>query len=157
MKNILISDKNEQNNEIHANFIDHEFSEVPLKQAHWGTYLNGHKPKIQQKWDRGVARAIASIIDEGVSAATTDKSDLRPKLFDQASGRTLLVDTGASRSVWPRADFPDDPIDPFKSLKAVNNSTIPTYGTRTIKVQPSKNYVFSHSFLLAPSRGVQNC
>ena len=90
-------------------------------QAHWGTLTNPKKPTVQSQWDHSVAQAVASIMDEGVMAGVDrENSDLRPKLVDQKSGRTLLVDSGASRSIWPRSDFPEMPPDSFKALKKGN-------------------------------------
>ena len=120
MTNLILNDNDDENEEIHANFIDHEFSEVPLMQAHWGSYLKGQKPAVQSKWDLNVAQAVASIVDEGV-VASSDVTDLRPKIVDKLSGRSILIDSGASRSVWPKSDFPQCAKDPFKALKAVNN------------------------------------
>ena len=119
-------------------------------QAHWGIHSNEQKPESQAIWDKCVVDAISSIFDEGgVVASASSETDLRPKLYDQISGKSILVDTGASKSCWPRTDFPHAPIDPFKALKAVNDSHIPTYGVQTIKIQPSKFFTFSHDFILA--------
>ena len=107
------------------------------------------KTDIQHKWDSAVAEAVASIVDEGVISGVDENKDIRPKLFDKISGRYLLVDSGASKSIWPVSDFPQSPPDEFRALRAVNNSTIKTFGSRTIKIQPSKNFAFSHTFILA--------
>ena len=114
-------------------------------QAHWGK----HHFKTQKQWNHNVAKAVASILDEDVVSEITSNSDVRPKLVDKLSGKHILIDTGASRSVWSRLDFPDCPIDPFKALKAVNSSTISTFGLKTIKIQVSDDYAFSHDFVLA--------
>ena len=94
--------------------------------------------------------AIASIVDEGVVSSAAQNTDLRPKLFDFISGRRILIDSGASRSIWPVSDYPGRSPDPFTALRAVNNSTIPTYGLQSIKIQPSNSYCFTHKFILSP-------
>ena len=133
---------------IYANFIDHEFAEMPsFMQAQWGNHIT--KPRNQTKWEHSVAQSVASIIDEGVNISAVSSEDLRPKLVDKISGRSILVDSGASRSIWPIADFPGRSPDLFKALKAVNHSTIHTYGLQNIKIQPSNHFSFEHSFILA--------
>ena len=79
---------------------------MPFKPAKWGTeYVE--KPVPQEQYDQMVASAVASIIDEGVvAAARNSKIDRRPKLLDKISGRRILVDSGAARSIWPVADYP---------------------------------------------------
>ena len=144
----MLLDPDNQNEKIYANFHEHEFSEVPLLQAQWGNYSS--KPQIQSNWDKNIVKAIAAIVDEGVMSASTANNDLRPKLVDVTTGRAILVDSGASRSIWPVADYPGRSPDPFTSLKAVNGSTIGTFGVETIKVQVSGSFTFQHQFILAP-------
>lgn len=47
IKNLLIND-NSIDEKIYANFIDHEFSEMPLMPTQWGNYLQ--KPDSQSDW-----------------------------------------------------------------------------------------------------------
>ena len=104
---------------------------------------------MKSEWDNIVADAVAAIVDEGIYASTEVEQDSRAKLRDQSSGRTLLLDSGASKSVWPRSDFPSAQPDQFKALKAVNNTVIKTFGEQVIKVQVSKTFTFTHTFTLA--------
>ena len=96
-----------------------------------------------------VARAVASILDEGIASAASNNTDLRPKLIDQISGRSILIDSGASLSIWPVADYPGKSPDPFRALKAVNDSTIQTFGVQKIEIQASSDFKFEHEFILA--------
>ena len=72
-------------------------------------------------------------------------NDPRPKIRDLNSGSYMLVDTGAACSVWPRADYPQTARDVSRGLKAVNNTTLPSYGAAIIDVRlDRKNY--THTF-----------
>ncbi len=51
--------------------------------------------------------------------------------MDKNSGRRFLVDTGAEVSLLP-ASSDRNRNTPGLSLQAANNSTIPTYGTRSL-------------------------
>ena len=142
----------ENNENIYTNFHDHEFLDLNSPSVKLGEDRahTDFRPQCQKKWNAMVTEAIASVMGEDVIAGSeaTDM-DVRPKIFDQNSKRFILVDTGASRSVWPRADFPNKQIDPFKALRAVNNSTINTYGVQNIRVQISKKFNFCHDFILS--------
>ena len=139
---------NDENVKIYSNFIDNEFENLSLKQAHRGE--THYKFQEQEQWSKAVANAVASIVDEGVIASAQGSLDNRPKLLDKRSGRYILVDSGASRSIWPVSDFKERPPDLFKALKAVNNSQIQTFGVEKIQVQVSKDFSFTHEFILLP-------
>ena len=126
-------DKHDNQEKIYANFLDHEFSDLPnFMQAQMGNIAT----PSQKHLNNIVAQSVASIMDEGVNISANEASsaDLRPKLVDQISGRSILIDTGASRSIWPVSDYSGRPPDSFKALRAVNNSTIQTFGTEEVKI-----------------------
>ena len=87
---------------IYSNFQDNEFAEQPFRSAQWG---ENHFDR-QSNWNSFVAQEVASIVDQGdIIASAQDNLDSRPKLFDRRSGRYILVDSGASKSIWPVSDF----------------------------------------------------
>ena len=56
---------NDHHEKIYANFVDHEFSDMPIfMQAQWGNYHQ--KPVCQSDFDNIVRESVAAIIDEGV-------------------------------------------------------------------------------------------
>ena len=59
--------------------------------------------------------------------------DARPHVKDRWSKKWILLDTGATVTVWPKAGFRAKP-DPEPRLAAANGSPIRTYGQRTIKL-----------------------
>ena len=58
--------------------------------------------------------------------------------MDNNSGLSILLDTGASVSIWPKnwRHFKNLPHDPNKNLQAVNGNRIRTFGTHSVKIQP---------------------
>ena len=60
------------------------------------------KPVSQVDWDTQVRDAVAAIAANSVGEG---KPDLRPRLFDRKSGLSVLLDTGASCSIWPKKYF----------------------------------------------------
>ena len=59
--------------------------------------------------------------------------DIRPRLVDDATGRTRLIDSGAQLSATCRR--PEDKEDNSVNLIAVNGSKIQTYGVRELEVK----------------------
>ena len=132
--------------QIYTNFDNNEFAEILHKRANvWGSH--GSKPRSQTRWEIQLSKTIAAIADTPLLPEV--EMDIRPKLYCTRAKRWILIDSGASKSLWPNSDYPDAKIDPSTSLKAVNNSIIPTYGVKNIIVK-SGNYQFTHSFTLAP-------
>ena len=82
-----------------------------------GTQWNEYpfKPVSQKHFEKEVRLAISTI-----AATYSDKKDLRPRLFDKLLGRSILLDTGACCSVWPKEAFTNVQIDPSRRLQAVN-------------------------------------
>ena len=61
--------------------------------------------------------------------------DIRPHLRDVKAGRWILVDSGATASVFPRTASAKTTPDPVPALKAANGTPIQTYGRRTLQVK----------------------
>ena len=60
-------------------------------------------------------------------------SDTRPRFFDNFTKSWTLLDSGSCVSCVPRG--PDDKIDTSLNLKAVNGQSIPTFGTKLLKIR----------------------
>ena len=89
---------------------------------------------------------------EVASAGSKAKDDLRPRIFDLNSGRPILLDSGASVSIWPVHMLRHLNLapDPTRKLKAVNGETIETFGKWQIKIRPQgANRVYNHMFTVA--------
>ena len=78
---------------------------IPMVRSGWGIYP--FKPKYQKLWEQEVRHAVAELKCDKVP-----KADLRPRLLDANSGLSILLDTGAQVSVWPRNKFADAAYDP---------------------------------------------
>ena len=65
--------------------------------------------------------------------------DIRPHLRDLKSGRWVLLDSGATASVFPRLPHARAVPDTVPALKAANGTPIPTYGKKLVKVQVGKH------------------
>ena len=59
--------------------------------------------------------------------------DIRPRLVDQKSGVSRLIDSGAQLSATKK--LPGDKLDSSVRLVAVNGSQIQTYGIRNIELK----------------------
>ena len=59
--------------------------------------------------------------------------DIRPRLFDKASGEHRLIDSGSMISVTKKQ--PGDKIDESIKLVAVNGTKINTYGVRKLNIK----------------------
>ena len=130
---------------IYCNFVDNEFSEFLHVKLEKKDIKD--KARKQAKLKRDFTRTIEAIAAQHV--VPSEPVDVRPKFFDDISAKWVLLDTGASKSLWPHSSFPNATLDKNRTLRAVNNSTIPTYGSKAIKVQ-SGSFVFTHTFTLAP-------
>ena len=75
--------------------------------------------------------------------------DIRPHLRDLKSGRWILLDSGATASVFPRAASAKSAPDAVPALKAANGTPITTYGKRTLKIQVGKNHHLAVNCFLA--------
>ena len=85
---------------------------------------------------------VAELIDDNVDntdniVATIDSfpPDSRPHVRDGRSGRWVLLDTGACRSVWPHSHFRDAIADMTPRLRAANGTLIKTFGQRNITLR----------------------
>ena len=106
------------------------------------------KPLCQVDFEKQVRGAVYSICAGAGPAAV--KPDLRPRLLDRASGLSVLLDTGACVSIWPRNKFRNVKLDPNKHLQAVNGTRIPTYGDKVIKIKPINDQIgYYHKVILA--------
>ena len=88
----------------------------------WGGQYH-RKPECQEIYEYEVKSALENI------CAAEYKDDVRPKLYDLNSKETILIDSGAAVSIWPRRQFSNVTADPTTFLKAVNGSKLKTYGT----------------------------
>ena len=74
-------------------------------------------------------------------------------ILDHHSGLSILLDSGAGCSIWPKDRFPGAKVDPNRTLQAVNGTRVPTYGECYIKIQTvtTHNHTLSfwHEFILA--------
>ena len=59
--------------------------------------------------------------------------DIRPRLFDAASGKHRLVDSGSM--ITATSKLPTDKLDTEFKLVAVNGSHIKTYGVRKLEIK----------------------
>ena len=67
--------------------------------------------------------------------------DYRPHIFDKASKKFCLLDSGSQVTAWP--PDPGDVVDPTIRLKAVNGSRIDCYGYKDIYIKLNrKSYKF---------------
>ena len=127
-----IDDMNEKIHTVLSAKCSSDSINVPVRQGgNWGCYP--FKPTCQTQWDQSVKEAVAK-----VDSAEPSKSDLRPRVMDNNSGLSILLDTGASVSIWPKnwRHFKNLPHDPNKNLQAVNGNRIRTFGTHSVKIQP---------------------
>ena len=77
---------------------------------------------------------LTVIPTEEVAAATIDESvDVRPRVHDGISKEWVLVDTGSQCSVLKPG--PDDRVNPFLKLEAVNGAEMPCYGKKSHSVR----------------------
>ena len=121
---------------IYADFLSNEFKEAQVEQVIWGPYTM--KPQAQQIFEVQVKEAVGQV----VAAAEAQNSDFRPRIKDLNSKKYFLIDTGACVSVYPKSFCPNAVLDDKKGLKAVNGSTLSTYGKINVKVRlDKKNYV----------------
>ena len=123
-------DDDDDGDKIYVDFMSHELGTIPpVQQLLWGDYIM--KPKAQTAWDKNVRKACQEI------AATQDLGDhdFQPRVKDLNTGMFMLIDTGASVSVFPRTHSPTAQFDPHTGLKAINGTKIATYGTKSVKIR----------------------
>ena len=72
-------------------------------------------------------------------------------LHDKISGRRFLIDTGAEVSIIPPTTA-DRKHKPDLGLRAVNGSSIPTYGTRSLTIDLGLRRMFRWIFVIADIR-----
>ena len=100
------------------------------------------KPHCQVDWDAQV-HSVAKTI-----ATNESKTDLRPRLFDKLSGTSILLDTGACCSIWPKEHFQNLTLDESKKFQAVNGTHIDTFGERMVKIRVG-NMEYHHKVIPA--------
>lgn len=87
------------------------------------------------------------------SQHTAAVGDMSPRLFvfDPLSKLNFLIDTGSDLSILPPSFFKKSNLtrDPFCNLRAANDSVIPTFGDREIKVSLGFPAPFTYRFLIA--------
>ena len=98
----------------------------------WGVYEA--KPVSQDHWEELLGQAMSQLPDpddwDRAVAAATSGVDTRPHIFEYNTGTWLLLDSGAAKTIIPRAHCPQTTtLDPQKMLQTVNGQKIPTYGT----------------------------
>merc|ERR1711951_109503 len=83
------------------------------------------------------------------------KNDLRPRVWCNKLKMSFLVDSGAAVSIIPRSRVKQTDVTPSQDvkLKAVNGSSIQTYGKRTFRLQFERAH-FTHTFVVADLPGV---
>ena len=123
------------------------FREDHFSDETWGIYP--FKPVAQCDWSSQVASAcVAAAAVEVPDYDPGLTSDCRPRVFDYNTRTWLLLDSGAAVSCYPHSAFPHLQPDPNKVLQAVNGATVPTYGTKTIKINLGGR-TYAHSFVIA--------
>merc|ERR1711917_3181 len=88
------------------------------------------------------------------SAKVKTTNDLRPRVWCNKLKMSFLVDSGAAVSIIPRSRVKDvTPSHEDVKLRAVNGTTIQTYGKRTFRLQMGRAH-FTHTFVVADLPGV---
>ena len=80
--------------------------------------------------------------------SATKDSDIRPRIMDITSGKSMLIDSGAMITVVPRKLYPSSSLDNALTLEAVDGSKIKTFG----KVDISLNFsgkAYRHKAIVA--------
>ena len=116
----------------------------------WGVYE--FKPECQIQWEEMVQQAAITIADqypfvEQAIDATTENEDTRPRLYDTVLKQWILIDTGASVSVFPKSMFQNHERDPGVNLRAVNGTRLQTYGKRPVTIKINRKS-YSHNIIL---------
>ena len=102
---------------------------IPDKPAKWGEY--DAKPISQDTFEKMVRATVAELTEHEENLA---KLDVRPFVKDQGSGQWCLIDTGSAATIVPRRSCDlDRKVDNNLTLKAVNGTTVQTYGRREMK------------------------
>ena len=87
-------------------------------------------------------------MDQVIAQADKDKYDFRPRVKDLISNSYFLIDTGASLSIYPKRLCPDAKLDEGKGLQAVNGTTMPTYGSKSVSIRLNKK-TFTHNMVIS--------
>ena len=111
--------------------MNHEFSEIDD--------ISSFKVGIQEE-----AKKVAK---------SKTANDLRPRVWCNKLKMSFLVDSGAAVSIIPRSRVKDVTPSEDVKLRAVNGSTIQTYGKRTFRLQFGRAH-FTHTFVVADLPGV---
>ena len=91
-----------------------------------GTYYKGPE-KVIEKYK------VGDEIDAIEAVNEPHCQDARPRVFDNISKAWTLLDSGSCVSCVPKE--PGDVIDPSFRLKAVNGQSIPTFGSKLVKIR----------------------
>ena len=136
--------------------IDSEQSTTPVSVGQNGGIQI--KTIAQINWENAVRSEFDKMIEENVfdyypymqiplgAVEKGNQGDIRPRLYDPATKRWMLVDTGAQVSVWPRQDYPEAEEDPTLMLVAVNKSKIPTHGTKQRQIKIGRKPITSNLY-----------
>ena len=102
---------------------------TPDKPAEWGVYEN--KPVAQTQFETMVRATVAQMAEV---QTRLEKQDKRPFIKDKVMAQWCLVDTGAAVTVVPKS-YAKEPlvVDGKLLLKAVNGTTVRTYGRQPVK------------------------
>ena len=103
-------DVNTEKIHVHLNATQHSDYIPFIKEGQWGEYYK--KPKAQKVWESQVRAAVAEIQHNKVH-----KDDLRPRFVESTSGLSVLLDTGAQVSLWPKRNFNNAVLDPNQLYK----------------------------------------
>ena len=81
-------------------------------------------------------------------AATTQKTDIRPWLWDPVLKMHILIDTGAAISVIPKQMYPNAKLDQRVVLRAVNQQKLTTYGQDNIRIKIGRKS-YNHKVIIS--------
>ena len=96
----------------------------------------------------------AGIQEETKWTKSKGTNDLRPRIWCNKQKMSFLVDSGAAVSIVPRSRVKGDvEVSQDVKLRAVNGSSIQTYGKRTFRLQFGRAH-FTHTFIVADLPGV---
>ena len=162
-----------QNETIYAdfNFADTEidFVEPMPKALPWGSHSS--KPEVQSLWESAVAAEINGIDTSirfdirdmprrfdslpphlahlaGTTWQNIISNDIRPRVENKITKEWLLIDSGAMLTVYPRSRYPEAKLDLNQSIRAINKTTINTYGTTMIQIRIGRK-TYNHTAIIA--------
>ena len=88
-------------------------------------------PKQGQNSD--LQEEILSYSEAVAAAQSTEKVDIRPRIYDNIRKDWILIDTGSQCSV--SKPTPNDTINKDICLEAVDGSRLPCYGTKPLDIR----------------------